>query len=74
MIAKLEWTLSNAYQTKTQTQNPHKQWEVNETINQQQPRLSLRTVSSLSYREGVGLNAFYWRQIFALDSFVVKNV
>ena len=28
--------------------------------------------SSLSYGGG-GLNAFYWRQIFALDSVVVKS-
>ena len=29
--------------------------------------------SSLSHRAGGGFNAFYWRQIVALDSAVVKN-
>ena len=41
------------------------------TINQQQPKHRLRTDSGLS--GGGGLNAFYWRQILALDSVVVKT-
>ena len=42
------------------------------TINksQQQQNHRLRTDSSLSHRGG--LNAFYWYQIFALDSAVVE--
>ena len=46
------------------------------TINksQQQQNHHLRTDSSLSHRGGGGggLNAFYWYQIFALDSAVVE--
>ena len=45
------------------------------TINkkkQQQQSYHLRTDSSLSHRGGGGLNAFYWYQIFALDSAVVE--
>ena len=53
------------------TQKPHKQCEVNKTIIQQQQNHLLRTDSSLSHWGG-GLNAFYWRQIFALD-YVVTN-
>ena len=35
IIPKIKWTQSNAYQKKW-TQNPHKQWELHKTINQQQ--------------------------------------
>ena len=62
MIAKLEWTQSNAQQNIEQIQNP---------TNQQQQNQRLRTDSSLTNGEG-GLNAFYWYQIFALDSAVVE--
>ena len=50
-----------AYQNKNQTQNPHKQWEVHKTINQQQNH-RLRTDSSLSHwgGGGGGLHSFYW--------------
>ena len=40
-------------------------------MDQQQQNHRLRTDSSLSHCGG--LNAFYWRQIFALDSVVVKT-
>ena len=53
--------------SKTNTE-PRKQWEVHTTMNKQQLNHRLRTDSSLSYREGGGgLNAFYRRQILALD-------
>ena len=56
------------------TQNPYKQWEIHKTINQQLQNHRFRTDSSLSHRGGGGgLNAFYWRQIFALDSVVVNT-
>ena len=44
------------------------------TINkrQQQQNNNLRKDSSLSHRGGGGLNAYYWYQIFALDSAVVE--
>ena len=42
---------------------------VTKTKSQQQQNHRLRTDSSLSHR---GLNAFYWYQIFAQDSAVVK--
>ena len=48
------------------TQNPHKQLEVQKTINQQQQTQCLRTDIG-------GINAFYWRHIFALDSVISFN-
>ena len=71
MIAKLEWTLSNVQQNIEQFQTPTMGVTINK--NQQQQKHCLRTVSSLSHRGGGGgLNAFYWYQIFALDSAVVE--
>ena len=53
--------------------HPHNKGEVHKTIDQQQQNHRLRTDNSLSYRGGGGgLNVFYWRQIFSLDSVVVK--
>ena len=69
MIAKLEWTQSNAQQEKTNYRIP--QWEKQSTTNQQQQNHRLRTDNSQSHWRG-GLNAFYWYQIFALDSAVVE--
>ena len=75
MNEKLERTQSNAYQKQRQTQNPHKQWK--HTLNNRSTTTvlitRLRTVSSLSYRGGGGLNAFKWRKIFTLESVVVKT-
>ena len=71
MIAKLEWTRSNAQQNIEQLQTT----TMGATITiQQQQNHRLRTDSSLSHWVGVegGLNAFYWLQIFALDSAVVE--
>ena len=60
--------------TKTNTKPPQKMGSTL-TIYQQQVNHRLRTDNSLSYPGGGGggLNAFYWRQIFALDSVVVKT-
>ena len=54
--------------TKTPPPPPPEQWEIHKTINQHQQNHCLIMCSSLSYREGGGLNAFKWCQIFALDS------
>ena len=69
MIAILEWTYSNAQQSIEQLQTPT--MVVTIIKSQQQQNHRLRTDSSLSHRGG-GLNAFYWYQIFALDSAVVE--
>ena len=42
---------------KTQTQNPHQQWEVHKTMNQKQQNHRLRADSSLSHRAQVHLLA-----------------
>ena len=70
MIAILERTQSNVKQNIKQLQTP----TMGVTINKcQQPNQGLRTDSSLSHRGGGGgINAFYWYQIFALDSAVVE--
>ena len=68
MIAILEWTQSNVQQNIEQLQTP----AMRVTINKQQNH-RLRTDRSLSHRGwGGGLNAFYWYQIFALDSAVAE--
>ena len=58
------------------TKNPHNQWKAHQTTDQQQQKNHrLKTDISLSNRGGGGgggLNAFYWYQIFAQDSVVVK--
>ena len=58
MIAKLEWTQSNAQQNIEQLQNP----AMGETINKESTTTepTLKTDSSLSHWGGGGLNAFYW--------------
>ena len=68
MIAKLEWTQSSAKQNIIQLQNPT--IGVTSKMDQQQQNQSLRTDSTQSHWGG--LNAFYWFQIFALDSAVVE--
>ena len=68
MIAKLEWTWSNVQQNTEQLQTP----TMGVTINNKSTTRNhcLRTDSSVSHRGD--LNAFYWYQIFALDSAVVE--
>ena len=55
---------------KTKTEPPQTTGGTNKY--QQQQNHHFRTDSSLIY-QGDGLNAFYWRQIFALNSVVVKT-
>ena len=64
--------------TKTKTYiEPPQTMGVHKTINKkQQNHRLIRTNSNLSYRGGGGgggLTAFYWRQIFALDSVFVNT-
>ena len=71
MIAILEWTQSNVQQNIEQLQTPTMGVSIKKSQQQQNHRL--RTDSSLSHRGGGGgLNAFYWYQIFALNSAVVE--
>ena len=70
MIAKPEWTQSNAQQNLEQLQIP--QWELQSTTNQQQQNHRRKTDSSQSHRGGGGgLNAFHWHQTIATDSAAV---
>ena len=64
MIAILERTQSNVQQNIEQLQTPTMGVTIKKSQHQQNHRL--RTDSSLSHRGG--LNAFYWYQIFGLDS------
>ena len=72
MVAKLERIKSNAHQNKDQHRTPTNNGRYHKTIYQQQQNHRLRTDSILSHRGG-DLNAFYWRQIVALDSVVVNT-
>ena len=60
----------NVQQNIEQSQTPTMGVTINKSQQQQNHRL--RTDSSLSHRGGGGLNAFYWYQIFTLDSAVVE--
>ena len=71
MIAKLEWTQSKAQQNIEQLLNPTMGATIKQK-NQQQQNHRLRTDSSQSHWGGGCLNAFYWYQIFPLDSAVVE--
>ena len=68
MIAELEWTQSNAQPNIGQLKNP----TMGETkiTNHKQQNHRLRTDSSQTHWGG--LHAFYWYQIFILDSAVVE--
>ena len=74
MIAKLEWTQSNAQQNMEQLQNP----TMGVTINNESIFNNRTTaLERKAAKASGGLNVFYWYQIFALDSAVVeahKNV
>ena len=65
-------TMDVTYNKTEQLQSPTMGVTINKSQQQQNHRL--RTDSSLSHRGGGGggLNAFYWYQIFALDSAVVE--
>ena len=54
-----------------QAKNLHKQLEQQKTMNQQQQNHRLRTGSLKA--TGGGVNAYYWYQILAQDSVVVKT-
>ena len=68
MIAKLEWTQSNAQQNIEQLQNHTMGVTINnESTTTEPPLLSEQQPKPLR-----DLNAFYWYTIFALDSAVVE--
>ena len=68
MIAKLEWTQSNALQNIEQLQNP----TMGVTINNRSTTTEPPPKNRQQPKPLGGLNAFYWYQIFALDSAVVE--
>ena len=65
MTAKLEWTQSNAQQNTEQPQNPTRGATI-VTNNNRTTALEWTAAKATG-----GLNAFYWYQIFALDSAVI---
>ena len=68
MIVKLEWTQNNAQQNIWQLQNPAMGVTINnESITTEPPHKNGQQPKPLG-----GLNAFYWYQIFVLDSAVVE--
>ena len=69
MIAKLERKQSNVYQTKINTKVPQTKGVHKTTNNNNRTTALNRTAAQAT----CGLNAFYWRQIFALDCVVVKT-
>ena len=78
MIAKLERTQSNAYQIKDKHRNPANNGKyIKQYINNNNRTTALEWTAAQATGGGGGgggggLNAFYCRQIFALDSVVVK--
>ena len=68
MNAKLEWTQSKAQQSIEKLTESH-----NGCINQQRINNNRTTAFEQTAAKATGgLNAFYWYQIFALDSAVVE--
>ena len=65
---KTRWTQSNELQNREQTQNP-----INNGSNNKQYINNNRTTALERTAVTGGLNAFYWYQIFALVSVVVKT-
>ena len=68
MIAKLEWTQSNAQQFIEQLQNPITGVTINNELTTTEPPPK----NGQQPEPLLGFNAFYWYQIFALDSVVVE--
>ena len=68
MIAKLEWTQSKTQQNIEQLQNP----TMGVTINNKSTTTEAPPYNGQQSKPLGGLNAFYWYQIFTLDSAVVK--
>ena len=65
MIAKPEWTQSNAWQNKDRIPTNNRQY-IKQKINNNRTTALERTAAQAS--GGGGLNLFCWCQIFALDS------
>ena len=68
MVAKLEWTQSNAQQNIEQLQNP----TIGVTINNESTTTEPPPKDGQHIKPLGGSNAFYLYQIFALDSAVVE--
>ena len=68
MIAILEWTQSNVQQNIEQLQTP----TMGVTINKKSTTTEPPPLNEQQPKPPGGLNAFYWYQIFALDSGVVE--
>ena len=68
MIALLEWTYSKAQQNIEQLQTP----TTGVTINKKSTTTEPPPQNGQQPKPVGGLNGFYWYQIFALDSAVVK--
>ena len=68
MIAILEWTQSNVQQNIEQLQTP----TMRVTINKRSTTTEPPPKNGQQPKPPGGLNAFYWYQIFALDSAVVE--
>ena len=71
MIAILEWTSSNVQQNIEQLQTPTMGVTINKKSTTTEPP-PYNGHKPKPTREGGGVNAFYWYQIFALDSAVVE--
>ena len=72
MIAKLEWTQKFAQQNIEQLQNPTTGVKINNEPTKNRTTAFERTIAK-PLGEGGGWNAFYWYQIFDLDSAVVET-
>ena len=72
MIAKLKWAQSNAQQNIEQLQNHYGFNNQQRTNNNRMIALERQQPTPLGGGGGGGVNAFYWYQIFALDSAVVE--
>ena len=68
MVAKLEWTQSNAQQSIEQLQTS----TIGETINNESTAREPLPYNGQQPKPLENLNAFYWYQILALDSVVVE--
>ena len=73
MIAKLVWTQSNAQQNIEQLKNPKMGVIINNELSTTEPTPSNGQQPKPPGGGGGGLDAFYWYQIFVLDSAVVET-
>ena len=73
MVAKIEWTQSNAQQNIEQLQNPTMRVRINNLTTTTDLTTALERTSAIAtvVGGGGGLNASYWYQTFALDFAVV---